>query len=69
VSDNNYVPNVDDVTMVYKAIDNIAGLNNAIRQQAFDDNRQDLWQLFEVGHNTQLALAAYVVALQSHGDI
>ena len=68
MSDKEYVPNVD-VMMVYEAIDNIAGLNNAIRKQAFDDNRQDLWQLFEIGHNTQLALAAYVVALQSHGDI
>jgi len=68
VSDEKYVPNVD-VMMVYEAIDNIVSLNNAIRKQAFDENRQDLWQLFEVGHNTQLALAAYVVALQSHGDI
>lgn len=54
-----------DVLCVYEMIDTVRELNDAIRGEAFNNNREDLWRLYEVGHQAQLALAAYVVALQS----
>lgn len=48
---------------IYDMIDEVRVVNDAIREQAFNGKREDLWRLYEVGHNAQLALAAYVVAL------
>tara|TARA_A100001391_G_scaffold197081_1_gene176641 strand:+ start:172 stop:360 length:189 start_codon:yes stop_codon:yes gene_type:complete len=61
---------VDEVKIseVYSLIDYIYDINAEIRDKAFQNKDSQLWNLYEVGHNTQLALAAYVVALQSHGD-
>ena len=57
------------INEVYSLIDYIYDINAEIRDKAFQNKDPQLWNLYEVGHNTQLALAAYVVALQNHGDV
>lgn len=55
----------DKVNYVYNLIDSVHDINVEIREEAFNSKNQQLWNLYEVGHQAQLALAAFVVALQA----
>ena len=50
---------------LYDMIDSVRRINDQVRDLAFNSKREDLWRTYEVGHNAQLALASYVVAIQN----
>lgn len=54
----------DFLNDVYDMIDSVRKINDVIRDAAFESKREDLWRAYEVGHNAQVALAGYVVAIQ-----
>ncbi len=56
--------NQEILNEIYDMIDLVCKFNDRIRQRAFNNKRQDLWAAYEIGHNAEVALAAYVVALQ-----
>ena len=58
-----------DINYLYEMIDDIRGMNDEIRDKAFNSGREDLWRTYEVGHAAQIAVASYVVAMQSLGEI
>lgn len=49
---------------IYDMIDLVRKINDKVRDRAFNSERRDLWAIYEIGHNAQVALAAYVVAVQ-----
>ena len=53
---------------VYDMIAVVSRINDECRDRAFNSKREDLWRAYEVGHAAQVALAAYVVAIQSLED-
>lgn len=55
----------DKINYVYNLIDSVHDINVEIREEAFNNKNQQLWNLYEVGHQAQLGLAAFVVALQA----
>jgi len=50
-------------------MDEVREINEEVRSKAFNAQREDLWRLYEIGHQCQLALAAYVVGLQQAEDM
>jgi hypothetical protein len=56
--------NQEILNEIYDMIDLVRKINDKVRDRAFNSGREDLWRTYEVGHNAQVALAAYVVAVQ-----
>lgn len=55
--------------LIYDMMDEVREINEEVRSKAFNAQREDLWRLYEIGHQCQLALAAYVVGLQQAEDM
>lgn len=56
------------VNELYDMIDAVRAVNDQVRDRAFNSGREDLWRAYEVGHNAQVALAGFVVAVQKSSE-